>query len=470
MSIARDKERGRIEGYLSMPPSPNTRGLACIVKADQAGATEKHIGTAFVVDSRHLMTCCHVVNEALDRKDRFEKVKPPADIDFAIRFPFADNATATGKVVRWGFTLPRPVDVAVIELDRDVPSAAGVAVFRDVDARGERWSCVGWNEGGVEHETQGEIASLLSRNERQLNGPTGLAARIGGGYSGAPVWAEASKAFVGMVVTVDREQHETGIAYAIPTNVLAEVWPELPLASDGRLPTVVQIGPQRSVLRGHAREARIPPTTLSPVAGGTVGSDDALHLERPSGDVAAYIFYLARDRVSTLFEQVDEVTLAAAADRHRLLLSFAEPTALVPDDRARRAAVGQLAAVLQHLEKEAKIADLGVLVRDRGQLDADWYRVQAEFTAPWDPFPPTVNLTARLGDYKLVLTCSKQNFAGIIKEDGKYLPTSTGAILFDGQSALPLRGLVRLVNLDREAKVLRGSALFLVLDSLRGSL
>jgi tetratricopeptide (TPR) repeat protein len=226
-----------------MTPAPNTCGIARIVRHDTEGcAGEKHIGMAFVIDPQHVMTCCHVLNDALRRPDRSDRTQPLSDSGIAVRFPFSDNARGAGKVVRWGLSLPWPVDVAVLRLERPAPTAAGVAVFSDSEVRGDKWSCFGCDENGVERETRGEFASLLSREQRQLNGPDGVAPRIVGGYSGAPVWAEGLKAFVGMVVTKDRDHAENWLAYAIPTGVLVEVWPELRRGKCTALPSLQGTG------------------------------------------------------------------------------------------------------------------------------------------------------------------------------------------------------------------------------------
>src|SRR5437660_1379833 len=98
-----------------MTSSSNARGIARIVRPAPDGVGERHIGMAFVVGARHVMTCCHVVNDALARKERLDREPPPGDSRLAIRFPFAGNARGVGKVVKWGLALPRPVDVAVLE-------------------------------------------------------------------------------------------------------------------------------------------------------------------------------------------------------------------------------------------------------------------------------------------------------------------------------------------------------------------
>lgn len=182
---------------------------------------------------------------------------------------------------------------------------------------------------------------------------------------------------------------------------------------------------------------------------------------------AAYLFYVARERVATLFQQVDARTLASLAARERQFLPFGEPGASFVDDRARRAVVSQLAAVLQHLAHHTTIGDLEADILEKGRLDADWYRVRARFTAEaWDPSSSAVTLHARVGDYQLSLSCSKRNIAGVIEDHGVLSPTSVSSILFSGSIALLLRGVVKLAALDREQRVLRGTALCLIMDPL----
>ena len=212
-----------------MSLAENTHGIARIIATGPDGIGEKHTGMAIVIDVRHVMTCCHVLNDALARTNRLDSASPPEDELFDIRFPYAANAKRAGKVVQWGLALQSDKDVAVIELTEDAPSEAGVAVFSEAEARTMGWCCVGADNASIYREPEGRLGSVLPDGTRQLNGPTGVGARIAPGYSGAPVWSDDVKAFVGMVVTKDRDQFvENGLAYAIPTPVLVEVWPELP--------------------------------------------------------------------------------------------------------------------------------------------------------------------------------------------------------------------------------------------------
>jgi hypothetical protein len=84
---------------------------------------------AFVVGPRHVMTCCHVLNDALNRKNRLDPEMPTADISFSIRFPYATNAEGSGVIETWGLELSPTRDVAVLKLDHD---AATGWLFSDV--------------------------------------------------------------------------------------------------------------------------------------------------------------------------------------------------------------------------------------------------------------------------------------------------------------------------------------------------
>ncbi len=215
-------------------PSNNTHAIARIVYRSQVAKQGRHVGTAIIVGPRHVMTCCHVINDEIGR-DRLEPPPPPADQVFDIRFPYASNATGTGKIAKWGLGLAHARDVAVIELSDPLPAGAQAAVFSESEVQGGKWLSNGWNVNGDEQQAEGVCGPILAPvngtsgvGDRQLNGPDApIAARIVAGFSGGAVWSDAFGAIVGMVVTKDVEQMENGLAFAIPTLGLLEVWPDL---------------------------------------------------------------------------------------------------------------------------------------------------------------------------------------------------------------------------------------------------
>lgn len=152
------------------------------------------------------------------------------------------------------------------------------------------------------------------------------------------------------------------------------------------------------------------------------------------------------------------------------LLPFGEAGVAQEAEGRRHAAVRQLKVVLDYLHKISRIGDLASIVAAKGRLDYEWYLVDTGFKADrWDPEAHVTNLRAKIGNYTLILSCSKSNFPGLQREGTEYIPTSTNKPLFDGDD-LPLQGLVRLVSVDRKQKVLRGSALYLVLGTDLGRL
>ncbi len=181
---------------------------------------------------------------------------------------------------------------------------------------------------------------------------------------------------------------------------------------------------------------------------------------------AAYLLYVSRDRVASLFHQVDAQTLQAGLSTNRSWLLFSEPNASSGSDRSRRALVSQLGTVLTHIAKCAVVTGLEEAVRD-GRLSADWYIVCADFESEgWDERAGTQRLFGRVGDVSLVLTCTTSNFSGVVEEHGAYLPTSTSAILFTPGRTLKLAALVRIAAFSRSERMLEGTALFLALRPL----
>ncbi len=206
-------------------PVNNSCGIARIVRRIEE--TWSHVGMAIAVDSRHVLTCGHVINDALQRKIRLDPALPSQTDEFLVQFPYAQGKVITGHIVAWGLDKVEIKDVAVLELSEPMPVEVGLARFAPAQFDRKRWSCRGFNGKGQEREVQGEIGAQLSRHEIQLNGPTGQAPVVEPGYSGAPVWCDDAQCYFGMVVSKDSDHIETRVTYAIPTEVLLEVWPSL---------------------------------------------------------------------------------------------------------------------------------------------------------------------------------------------------------------------------------------------------
>lgn len=220
-------------------------------------------------------------------------------------------------------------------------------------------------------------------------------------------------------------------------------------------------------------QARPTPIQASPATRLPISPVDRLVVAEDTARQAEYICYLSTERLASLYLQVDAETLADPRYLHRqgVLLSLGESAGAADMERRRKAATAQLAIVLDYLEKNAQIGDLAAIISTRGQLNYEWYFVEAQFrSGPWEPAAPNVFLRGSIEDFELLLSCSKANFTGLHKEGDIYTTDSVNYFFFEGTVELPLHGLVRLAAVDQHERILRGSALYLVLNTDLGSL
>jgi hypothetical protein len=190
----------------------------------------------------------------------------------------------------------------------------------------------------------------------------------------------------------------------------------------------------------------------------------------PKGEApfAQYICYIARERLNLLFQQLDAEALEDfRSDNTLSRLSFGHPGAAGENPRTRLAAVSQLAIVRDYLGRSTRVGDLETIVTARGRLDHDWYLVSANFkVSAWDGSQPNVYLEGNVADFRLRLSCAKEDFSGLGREGAKVIPTSTNRFLFEQRATLPMQGLVRLADIDRPSKLIMGAPLYLVLNPL----
>lgn len=200
-----------------------------------------------------------------------------------------------------------------------------------------------------------------------------------------------------------------------------------------------------------------------------------------------YICYLSKERVDELFETafdhlvdtVDvtkggETTVGAEVGLTTVLawlkagLKFGQKESTGAVTKARVTAVSRLTDVLRYIERFARTADLNQdLISGKPFPLADWYSFHTELTVKvWQPGSPAVELFGYLGDWEVRLSCRARDFSGMYEEAGQLIPTSTNFYLFNGEVALPMGGLIRLISSSPREKLLRGSALFLVLNPL----
>lgn len=181
-----------------------------------------------MVGPGHVLTCAHVVLDALDR-DREQKEPPEQPV--RLRLPLRTGATETycALVVHeaWRALDDSPKfgiasDIALLQLkdEKTFPDTIRQAPLRD---GGEKVGRSVWMKGFPatgKDDTVGGILLGLNQEGRIQIDPKVEFRVVEPGFSGAPIWDEAADNVLGMLVS-RRAKSGTQIAYGIPAAVLA---------------------------------------------------------------------------------------------------------------------------------------------------------------------------------------------------------------------------------------------------------
>jgi hypothetical protein len=186
-------------------------------------------GAGFLVDRRRIVTCAHVIADALGLAKVSEA---PADA-VTIDFPQCEGAEArTARVIpgSWFPEQEAAGDLAVLEVVGDDITQATPAPLRIAGDTGRRMISVFGHPQGHDFGVWAR-ARLIGRGGPrgqwiQMDGLSHTGKRIQKGFSGAGVWDEENEAVIGCVVVQDRAE-EDRVAWMIPIEVIVSYWPEL---------------------------------------------------------------------------------------------------------------------------------------------------------------------------------------------------------------------------------------------------
>ena len=184
-------------------------------------------GAGFLVSERHILTCAHVIAQALGLPD--DTVEPPSS-PVSLDFPrLASHTLLTAKVVFWC-----PVqedgrgDIAGLELLDKPPDGTEAVHFAPTEQTWQHpYRAFGFPAGqddGVWSE--GRLLGRQGTNWIQLEDDKIPGFAVIAGFSGSPVWDEQLQGVVGMIVA-SSQPVTTKTAFAIPSDVLIASWPEL---------------------------------------------------------------------------------------------------------------------------------------------------------------------------------------------------------------------------------------------------
>jgi vWA-MoxR associated protein C-terminal domain/Trypsin-like peptidase domain/vWA-MoxR associated protein middle region (VMAP-M) 1 len=192
---------------------------------------EHVIGTGFLVAPGYVMTCAHVVLQAIGiEKGNFASYQGQpqerVSLDFHV---LATGQLIEAEVVAWLAYSIEIGDVAVLRLlspePEGVRSIPLVEVLRD-QVEADRHFVYGFGGGklGGRSDAYRPKANAAGGRFQLCKDDGSNDETIKPGFSGAPVWNEARKCVIGMVATaVVTKDEQQSTAYAIPTKALRPV-------------------------------------------------------------------------------------------------------------------------------------------------------------------------------------------------------------------------------------------------------
>ncbi len=186
------------------------------------------VGAGFLVSDKYMLTCAHVITEALGLPDNIlEAPTTPISFDFPLVAP---GEILTACVVFW-----KPISST--ELVEDI---AGLEISQDSQLPGTAQPAPLVNPENVRNHPvltfgfphpEGVYASgvLIDKNTKwlQMEDVKVPGHKIESGFSGAPVWDEELRGVVGMVVAAEKRREETKVAFLIPVQTLKQAWTQL---------------------------------------------------------------------------------------------------------------------------------------------------------------------------------------------------------------------------------------------------
>ncbi|MFF3561412.1 trypsin-like peptidase domain-containing protein [Streptomyces sp. NPDC002574] len=180
-------------------------------------------GAGFLIAPDLVLTCAHVVNDAL-RRPREDEVATGTEV--LVDLPFAEGGAAA-EVERWvPVREDQTGDIAVLRLRAAIPGSHPLHMADTEQVWGHDVRVPGFpyrSPGGVWH--YGRLRGATAEGWVQLSQADPHGVPVEEGFSGSPVWDEQLRAVAGMVVVIQPGGVQQ--SFLMPTRTLVAELPEL---------------------------------------------------------------------------------------------------------------------------------------------------------------------------------------------------------------------------------------------------
>ena len=184
------------------------------------------VGAGFLVGDRYLLTCAHVIAEALGILSNTEEL--PIGI-IELDFPLiAPGQKLKAKVVFWQPVNPPQIgeDIAGLHLEDAPPNGvSSVQLVTASDYWKHPFRIFGFPQGhDVGVWATGELRDVQASGWIQMEAIQATGYQVEPGFSGAAIWDESLQGVAGMAIAAERKREGVKAAFMIPTKVLVQTW------------------------------------------------------------------------------------------------------------------------------------------------------------------------------------------------------------------------------------------------------
>ncbi|TVQ19983.1 MAG: serine protease [Leptolyngbya sp. DLM2.Bin15] len=205
-----------------IPHIPGKTAIARIYRGDAV------VGAGFWVEGGYLLTCAHVIRDALALKPE----ENPLGRTVQINFPYASlSQKLTAEVLLYRYDKGEDTpdeDIAGLRVLEPLPAVVCPAQIVVSHQFRNPYQVLGFPKGHAKGiSSYGQLLEKLPNGLVQMEDIKAEGIAILPGFSGTPVWDETAGAVVGMVVAREKDQPAAKIGFMVPGRRLLAVRREL---------------------------------------------------------------------------------------------------------------------------------------------------------------------------------------------------------------------------------------------------